>query len=130
MSEIINKIFENGAKEEFPANHSISLSDPSALLFLEKGSINLFAIERKEGKAEGQRTLIVTLEAPAPLFGFSMEAQSPLEIVAITEQPSCLWRVALSRVENDIDRDPTFIFAWINALAASYKTVICKDQQI
>ena len=85
MSEVEKQIIEKGEKHEFSGNHPIYLREKGVVWFLEKGSLNLFAIERKEGKPEGHRTLITTFSDPSSLFEIPVSPEASHEVVAITE---------------------------------------------
>ncbi len=128
MSEVIQKIKELGISAEVPGNHHIYLNDFSSLWFLETGSVNLFAIDRIEGVAEGVRTFITTIKAPAPLFGFSVEDSQSYEIVAITEQNSKIWRLPLEKIKEEIDQDLSLVNQWILNLAHIYKNEVYQQR--
>lgn len=117
MPEIIKQIAEKGLKKDFSGNAPVYLNEKGVLWFLEKGSVNLFAIERKEGSPEGKRTLITTLSAPCPLFAFPIAEESSIEVVAVTEQESSIWKIEAKEMEAFFDRDPAYVHKWINQLA-------------
>ncbi|MCC5832794.1 MAG: NHLP bacteriocin export ABC transporter permease/ATPase subunit [Chlamydiales bacterium] len=115
--EIVKRIAEKGQKEKLSGNTPIYLRELGYIWFLEKGSVNLFAIERKEGSPEGMRTLIATLTAPCSLFAFAVEEQASHEVVAITEKESIVWKAEIKEVEAYFCRDPLYLNKWINQLA-------------
>ena len=92
MAELETLITTKGERLELMGNHPISLQEKETMYFLEKGSVNLFAIK----KAEGPRVLIATLKGPILLFSMPTAADLPYEMVAITEEHSSLWKNSIS----------------------------------
>lgn len=129
MSEVETQFFTKGQREKLQGNYPIFLREKEIVWFLERGSVNLFAIEKRGESPEGPRTLIATLAAPTALFGFSGVPNTSHEMVAITEGETHLWRIPLRDVESAIDRDPAYLEAWINHLAGFYEKEICKEPQ-
>lgn len=121
MPDLLKKLTEKGREEKLSGNNPIYLREQGRVWFLEKGSVNLFAIERKEGKAEGKRTLIATFVAPCPLFSIQTPEETSHEFVAITEQESAVWKVDAEELEVYFDRDPAYLHKWINQLALFHK---------
>ena len=129
MSEVEKQIRESGEKAEVMGNHSTYLREKGAVWFLEKGSVNLFAIERKEGKPEGHRTLITTISAPSLLFSMPVSSEASHEIVAITESESLLWKAPFQQIEQSLSSDSPTVHKWINSLAHFYGKEIVNETQ-
>ena len=107
ISDMVQKILKNGVEiQVLPNQFDIPLSDQDTVVFLEKGSVNLFAIEKKEGHPEGLRTLITTFEAPTPLFGFVLPQDARYAILAITEQSSRLFSIPLIQIKKRSKQTP------------------------
>ncbi len=130
MSEIENQIIGKKEKCEVMGNHSIYLHQKREVVwFLEKGSVNLFAIERKGGKPEGHRTLITTISAPSLLFEIEAPQEATHEMVAITERESLLWVAPLEEIAKSLEKDSSYIHQWINSLAHFYEKEIVTETQ-
>lgn len=124
MPKLEKQILAKGEKFEFSGNHHLPLSEKDTVWFLERGSVNLFAIERKDGRPEGLRTLLATFMAPTPLFAFPVSSEATHEVVAITEGDTLFFKLALESVNTSFEKEPDFINNWINTLATFHKKEI------
>ncbi len=119
MINLQRQFFEKGQKLEVEGNHHFSLKEKNRVWFLEKGSLNLFAIDYKQGVAEGPRTLIASFTGPSVLF--EMDLDTTYEILAITEKKSTLWKTNFQEIEQHLHQEPQPIANWVNSLADIYK---------
>jgi len=99
------------------SNTTFSLHKKDVVWFLEKGSVNLFAVEKK-GPEKGTRHNLATLEAPSYLFSFN-EENPDFEIVAITETESHVGEMKISQL--DEKKLLPHITHWIQTLSAFQK---------
>lgn len=97
-----------------PGHFRLSLQEETAVWFLEEGTLNLFAIQVKNGLPEGPRTLIATISAPCCLFGMT-QREHLYELIAITETPSLVRKISLEEV------DPSWVEHWINHLFSFFR---------
>jgi len=72
-------------------NAHFSLHEPESVWLVEKGSVDLFAIEKVRGKAEGRRRFIHEFTEGALLFGFLPSEKD--EVVALIETGSILKKI-------------------------------------
>ena len=115
------KIFQKRGTE-IPAatNDLISLQKEiteNVLWYLEEGSVNLFAIELKEGAAEGPRTFLSNCNAHSLFFSIEKEYTFPLfEIFAMPETPVKLWKLSANQLEEALSKDPLLHQPFISCL--------------
>jgi len=119
MSEWITQVRSVGEEQFLASNMKIPLNSPSEVLFLEEGSINLFAIEKEKTQAAGPRHFIGAFKGPALLFGFEEALSSHYAIVAITETRCALWKAPLQLLSPTLTRDPSAVHHWMTQLDKS-----------
>src|SRR5579885_2233054 len=79
---------------QIPANFRHCIEKENAVWFLEKGSVNLFAIELKDHVPEGPRSLIANIAAPALLFDIAPPTNGvKYKIFAVSEMDGILWEL-------------------------------------
>lgn len=109
-------------------NTPISLQtegDNHFIWYVEEGSVNLFAIELKEGHAEGPRTFLSNCNPPSLLFSIDREYTAPvLEVFAIAETHVKLWQLKAPLLEEALQKDPSLrsafapkLESWIHYIA-------------
>ncbi len=112
--------FKQGKKMEVPGNFHLSLHEKGAVWFLENGTVNLFAIELKNGSAIGPRTLIGHFCSPCLLFDMS-DSQMSYAMTAISENRCVIWKMALNEVKTISVQSPFLLNDWINQLALFFR---------
>lgn len=95
MSELETLFKQKGQKLEAQANYRLSLQEKGRVWFVEKGSMILFAVEKKGG-AEGRRILLNTVEKGGLIFPMPSLQGDPYEIFAFSEQAVSLRELSLS----------------------------------
>jgi NHLM bacteriocin system ABC transporter ATP-binding protein len=122
MDELSKFDFTQGQKVEIPGNVHFSLQEKGEIRFLERGTVNLFAIQMKNAQPEGPRTLITQFSSPSLLFDMSLDIpEKTHEMVAITETPSVIWKIPLNKIESLLTSGSPLLHHWINQLALFFK---------
>lgn len=98
MSELLDLFKNQGKSIEAPANFRLSLQEKGHIWLLEKGSMILFAVEKK-GEVEGRRILLSTLETGDFIFPMELEEESSFEIFAFSEQEVSLKKLPLDHLK-------------------------------
>lgn len=115
FEEILPLIHRQGEKQEVGANFHLSLQEEEFVWFLEKGSVNFFAIEAIGGEAEGRRYFLAHILSPNFLFGVPKGiGHIAQKMEVITEGDSVLWKVPLQKLEPYLSANPLIIHEWIN----------------
>lgn len=117
------KLFKaHGKKISVAPNTPISLqkeSNSNIVWYLEKGSINLFAIELKDHLPEGPRTFLSNCTSPSLLFSIDTEHTFPVfEVIAISETHITLWELPGNFLEENLEDIPSLHEVFISGLEA------------
>lgn len=96
MNKLETLFHEKGRVTEAEANYRLDLQVKGSVWLLEKGSMILFAVEKK-GEQEGRRILLSTVEEGGLIFSLQRHHDSHFEIFAFSEQEITL--IELSQEE-------------------------------
>jgi len=101
MSELVNLFQKSGKVIEADANYRLSLQEPGRVWLLEKGSMILFAVEKKK-EIEGRRLLLSTVKEGSLIFPMTRLEGGPFEIFAFSEQEVRLYELPLAEFHESL----------------------------
>src|SRR3990167_3842699 len=126
--EIPPIIFAEGERREVSGNFRLPLKDKGTVYFLEQGAVNFFAIERKDGEAEGSRHFLAHIPFPTFLFGIPEEIDGGVdEMVVITETPSILWTIPFQKIDSYLSEKPEIIHEWVNRFSRLFSRFMIQE---
>lgn len=99
---MMSRVFtEKGTRIEAPANYRLPLEKTGKVWYLEKGSMILFAVQKKGG-ADGRRMLLSTVHSGKLIFDMEREAELPYEVFAFSEEPVVLWELETETLKSSL----------------------------
>jgi NHLM bacteriocin system ABC transporter ATP-binding protein len=122
------KIFqEKGEKIKIAPRTRFQLAKENMIWFLEKGSLNLFLIEKISERGGGALTFLIDCSKTSLLFPLNTEHSFPFEIDAVAKRQTMLWQLPMSTFQKELKDKPrsqrhfaTLLSKWILKLSSCF----------
>ena len=103
-----------GASQRLFGNEPIVLEDEGAVLYVESGSVGLFAVDVRDGAPAGPRRLLQRLGAGQAVFAVPLPVLHRLRLVLVPIKEATLRRMALADLWQDRATPGSPVSSWVN----------------